>query len=203
MKYALLALLLWQTAARTEPPVARPEHLRYTRALSVAAGSGQACAVLDAAVFPHAAPSLRDLRLFPAAGAGEAREVPYALTLSEAVTEETQAARVLNLGAGLKPGSVAFDLQMPDRPYTDVVLDLAGRDFLATATVTGGDSLGAAHSGGTSLGSFTLFDLTAQRLSRDTTLPLQESTFRFLHVVLTVSAAPGGPPRRVNFRLRC
>jgi hypothetical protein len=44
---------------------------------------------------------------------------------------------------------------------------------------------------GTALGTFTLFDLAAQRLSRDTTIPLQESTFKYLHVVLSVSHAAG------------
>jgi hypothetical protein len=55
--------------------------------------------------------------------------------------------------------------------------------------VTGSDTLGGDSS--TSLGSFTLFDLSSQHLSRDTTLPLRESTFHYLHVALSVSSAPG------------
>jgi hypothetical protein len=43
----------------------------------------------------------------------------------------------------------------------------------------------------TALGAFTLFDLSSQHLSRDTTIPLEESTFRYLHVALRVAAAPG------------
>jgi hypothetical protein len=188
---ALLGVLLLQAAAGTEPPVANPASMKYERALSVAAGSGQACAVLDAEIFPHASPSLRDLRIFPVQTAG-AREVPYAITLSEAVTEETETARVLNLGAG-GGAKIAFDLEMPARAYTGVTLDLDAdvHDFIATATVSGMDELGG-RAKATALGAFTLFDLETQHLSRDTTLPLQESTFRYLHVVLTVSAAPGG-----------
>jgi hypothetical protein len=188
---SLLLLLLWQAAGREEPPAATPEHMQYERAISVAQGAGQACAVLDAQIFPHAAPSLKDLRIFPTQGQ-QPREVPYAITLSETVTEETQPARVLNLGtsAGGSGSSIVFDLEMPDRPYTDVMLDLNGQDFLATATVSGMDALGGGKR--TALGVFTLFDLSSQRLSRDTTLPLQESTFRYLHIALAVSAAPGG-----------
>ena len=186
---AFLLLLLWQAAAPNEPPVATSEHLQYERVISVPAGAGQACAVLDAQIFPHAAPSLIDLRIFPSQEVAP-REVPYAITMSETVTEETQSAQVLNLGTRSGAGTnIVFDLEMPDRPYTEVALDLAGSDFLAIATVSGMDSLGGGKS--TALGVFTLFDLSSQRLSRDTTLPLEESTFRYLHVVLSVSPAPG------------
>ena len=59
MKGALLVgVLLWQAGAADAPQVARPEHMKYERAISVGAGAGQACAVLDAEVFPHAAPAL-------------------------------------------------------------------------------------------------------------------------------------------------
>ena len=192
---ALLAILLWQTASGNEPPMARPDAMQYERAIGLAGGAGQAgqaCAVLDAQIFPHAAPSLADLRLFPAGAASDApHEVPYAITLSEAVTEETQPARVLNLGTGSAGGKISFDLEMPERAYTSVALDLdpEAHDFLATATVSGADTPGSAKS--TALGSFTLFDLSSQRLSRDTTLPLEESTFKYLHVALSVSPAPG------------
>jgi len=197
MRHAAIAgLLLWQAYGQNagQPPVAQPEHLRYMRALKVSA-AGQACAVLDAAVFPHAASSLKDVRIFPATLG--AHEVPYAITMSEAVTEQTQAARVLNLGG--EGSRIAFDLEMPAGPYTSVMLELnpALHDFIATATVTGDDTPGG-H--GRSLGSFTLFDLDSQHLSRDTTLPLAESTFRYLHVVLSVAPVPGGHTAAANFR---
>jgi hypothetical protein len=186
---AALVLLLWRAAGANESPVAQPDAMRYERTIRVTAGTGQACAVLDAQIFPHAAPSLADLRIFAATANGTPHEVPYAITLSEAVTEETQTARLLNLGSvGSK---IAFDLEMPARAYTDVRLNLdpAIRDFLATATVAGSDELGGRRS--TALGSYTLFDLSARQLSRDTTLPLQETTYRYLHVVLSVASASG------------
>jgi len=189
----LLAFLLWQVAPANEPPVAQPDALKYERPIPLPAGSGQACAVLDAQIFPHAEPSLADLRIFPATGGSATpHEVPYAITLSEAVTEETQAARVLNAGTDVSGKKIVFELEMPARAYTDVTLDLdpAVHDFIATATVEGADELGS-HVKVTQLGSFTLFDLSSQRLSRDTTLPLAESTYRYLHVELSVAAAPG------------
>ena len=187
----LLGFLLLQSVPGNDPPAANPQFMKYERALSVGAGAGQACAVLDAQVFPHAEPSLADLRIFPAQG-GKGREVPYAITLSEAVTEETEPARVLNLGSS-GVGRIVFDLEMPDRAYTGVTLDLDPEihDFLATAVVTGLDSLNG-KAKPTALGEFTLFDLASQHLSRDTTLPLEESTFHYLHLVLNISAAPGG-----------
>ena len=199
---ALLALLFWQAAGGNDVPVTQPDHMQYQRAISVAAGAGQECAVLDAQIFPHAAPSLTDLRIFPsqagsaggASPSGRPHEVPYAITLSEAASEETESARVLNLGSGngSHGGKIVFDLAMPERPYTGVTLDLDPQihDFLATATVSGSD-LPDRDAKSTALGSFTLFDLSSQHLSRDTTLPLVESTFRYLHVVLSVSPAPG------------
>jgi hypothetical protein len=44
---------------------------------------------------------------------------------------------------------------------------------------------------GTFLGSFTLFELSGQRLGASTSLPLAESNFPFLHVDLSAAAAPG------------
>ncbi len=202
----LLAILLWQAAAANEPPVAQPGTMRYERAIRVAAGAGQACAVLDTPIFAHAAPSLTDVRIFPAqeAAAGAAvHEVPYAITLSEAVSEETETARVLNLGVGASEGQIVFDLEMPARAYTGVTLefDPAVHDFIATATVSGSDALGG-RGKATALGSFTLFDLASQHLSRDTTIPLQESTFRHLHVDTHFSAAPGSAARFVPEMVR-
>ncbi|HUZ93353.1 MAG TPA: DUF3999 family protein [Edaphobacter sp.] len=184
MKSALLALLIfWQPAAPApKAPLDSSQYSRYQRTIAVPAGAGQTCAVIDAQMFPHAAPSLKDVRLYQGA-----EELPYAITLSEPVQADTTAARVLNLG--MRGHSIVFDLEMTDRSYTEVNLDLAGQDYLATATVTGLDTLQSVKA--TQLGEFTLFDLTSQHLSRSTTLHLQESSFPYLHIVLAVSPAPG------------
>jgi len=193
MKPALLWLLffLWQTAPR---PAAAPVHLRYQRSVNLApvpAGTQtgtqigtQTCAVLDAPVFPHAAPSLRDLRLFTGPP-GSQTELAYATTLSESQQQESEDARIFNLG--LRNGHILFDLEMPHRPYTGLTLDLAARDFIATALVSGSDLPGGKT---TPLGAFTLFDLTSQHLARGTSIPLPESVFPYLHLDLALTPEP-------------
>ncbi|GGG79006.1 DUF3999 family protein [Edaphobacter dinghuensis] len=184
MKSALLALLIFWQAAGVAPKLSPDvrQYSRYERSIALPAGAGQTCAVIDAQMFPHAAPSLKDVRLYQ-----NEQELPYAITLSEPVQVDSAAARILNLGT--RGHSIVFDIEMTDRPYTDVDLDLAGQDYLATATVTGFDTLHSSTA--TQLGEFTLFDLTSQHLSHSTTLHLQESSFHYLHVVLTVTSAPG------------
>jgi len=182
MKGVALVLLglMWQ--ARIAP---EPRHFQFERGVEVAPGaSGRVCAALDGTVYAHSA-ALADIRLF--AGSDE---VPYAVTTSQAEAR-SEAARILNLGE--RGGQVVFDLAMPSRAYSSVDLKLSGQDFLATAKVTGLHSLEARSccSAGVSLGTFTLFDLTGQRLGRSTELALAESTFPFLHVDLAASAAPG------------
>lgn len=160
------------------------QHFRYQRAVANADGVGtQACAVLDGQLYAHAAPSLTDVRLYDAAHT----EIPYVLTLSEAATAASDSAAVLNLG--VQQGKIVFDLEMPARPYTSVDLELDGKDFIATATVSGERS----GSPPTLLGEYTLFDLSAQHLGRNTTLPLAESTFPRLHIELTMTPAAGTP----------
>ena len=86
---------------------------------------------------------------------------------------------------------MVFDVQMPARTYSSVDLDLTGQDFVATATVSGLKD--ANDKPGTQLGTFTVFDLTGQRLGRSTTLPLAEASFPVLHVDLAVSGVSGRP----------
>jgi hypothetical protein len=185
-----LALLLQLGATQPSGPAASPEHLRWQRTVQLPAGaSGRACAVLDGTAFAHAAGrSGDDLRLYSGGV-----ETPFALITNEPETADVQSATVQNLG--MRGGDVVFDLAMPARAYTEVTLKLDGKDFVATAKVSTPD--------GTDLGTFALFDLSKQGLSRSTTLTLQESTFAVLHVVLHVtsidgSAYPGLTPQIVE-----
>ncbi len=178
MKPALVALLLlWQAIPRVAP---EPGHFRYERAIAVPAdASGPVCATLDGTVYAHS-PTLADVRLY-----ARAQEIPYAQLTSQAATVENDAATILNLGE--QQGHIVFDLAMPPRPYSTVNLALTGENFIATAKVSGLDGKTI------DLGTFTLFDLTAQRLGRSTSLPLVESTFPRLHIDLAVTPAPGHP----------
>ena len=183
MKSAVfLAILLWQATSGPAPVASDPQYLRYQRTITTPGGAGQSCAVIDPQIFPHAAPSLKDLRLYQGG-----HEVPYAITLSEPQQPDSDTARVRNLG--LRGHNIVFDVEMPDRPYTEITLDLAGQDFLATATVSG--TRDPNYSNQTRLGEFTLFDLTSQHLSRNTTLHLQETNLPYLHIELAVSPATG------------
>jgi hypothetical protein len=185
----LLTLLLWQTTPGTQPAIASPQYFRYQRTITAPVGDGQSCAVIDPQIFPHAAPSLKDLRLYQ-----NGHEIPYAITLSEPPQPDSDTARVLNLG--LRHRDIVFDLEMPNRPYTEIALNLAGHDFLATATVSG--TRDPNYSNQTSLGEFTLFDLTSQHLSRNTTIHLQETSLPYLHVELAISPATGNTTLNVT-----
>jgi Protein of unknown function (DUF3999) len=177
----LLGLLLWQ-ASGPAPVISDPQYLRYQRTVTTSGGTGQNCAVIDPHIFPRAGASLKDLRLYQGG-----HEVPYAITLSEPQQPDSDTAHVRNLG--LRGRNIVFDLEMPNRPYTEITLDLAGKDFLATATVSG--TRDPNYSNQTRLGEFTLFDLTSQHLSRNTTLHLQETNLPYLHIELEVSPATG------------
>ena len=178
----LLAALLWQSIPGAEPMTANPQYMRYERSVAVSAGSGQSCAVIDPQIFPHAAASLKDLRLYQTG-----HELPYAITLSVPQQPDSDTAQVRNLG--LRGRDIVFDVEMPDRPYTEITLDLAGQDFLATARVSGTRDPNYANQ--TRLGEFTLFDLTSQHLSRNTTMHLQETDLPYLHIELAISPATG------------
>ena len=198
-----LVLLLQGGFDRGSEVDAVPGRFHYERALQIPANaSGQMCAVLDAAVFEHTEGRLSALRVYKMSGGAIAGEQPFAFTESGEAGQQEEAARVLNLGmanaplfAGSEPrvhrGStkIVFDLAMPQRAYSAVVLDLNARDFYATAKVWGQERVGAPR---TLLGQFALFDLRAQGLSRSTTLALAETNLPLLHVELEMIAAPGG-----------
>ena len=178
----LLLAFLWQTTPRVAPD---PRHFQFERAIEVHPGTaGRVCAALDGTVYAHS-PALTDIRLY-----ASSQEVPYALLTSQA-TAASESAIVLDLGE--RGGHIVFDLEMPSRPYSTVNLKLSGQNFLATATVSGMNTLGGCCGSGTALGTFTLFDLSAQHLGRSTSLALAESTFRYLHVDLAAKAIPGHP----------
>ena len=180
--------LFWQVPARPGVDAPRPEKkdFRFVRTMQLPREGGgkmvaRACATVPGELYERS-PTLSDVRVFSDAG-----EVPYALTSSETVTPGNDAAAVMN--AGVRAGHVVFDLEMPARAYSSVDLALAGQDFTATAKVTGLKD--ANDKAGTELGTFTVFDLTGQRLGRSTELPLAETTFPVLHVELTVSGVAG------------
>jgi len=168
MKLSAAVLLL---AAVTVSPELR--YFRYERPIqSPSHQSGQSCLILDSGIFVHAAPQLADLRLYR-----DGAETPYVIRVAASTQTEQKSVAPLNLG--LRNGQVVFDANVPDGPYSDIQLEIAAHDFIATVTVTG--SQAESGSAETKLGSYTIFDLTHQRLGRSTVLHLPESDFRYLH----------------------
>jgi hypothetical protein len=167
MKFLSAALLL--------AIVASPEirYFRYQRAIQIQPPqSGQACLAIDPAIFAHAAPQLADLRLY-----NGLTETPYVIRVSAGVEGSRVSNQPLNLG--VRSGETVFDAEMPDAHYSDVELSISAQNFIATVTVSGSK----AKTGGpeTRLGSYTVFDLTGQKLGRSTVLHLPESDFPYLH----------------------
>lgn len=160
---------------------ATPEirYFRYERPVNVStqsgAGTTQACAVLDASVFPRAEEGLGDLRLYRGSA-----EAPYVIRTAAPVQGNAPKIAVLNLGS--RAGQTTFDAAMPEGQYSDLKLDVSGANFIATVNVTGSQSEDAVR--GTKLGSYTIFDLTDQKLGRSTVLHLPRSDFRYLHFAI-------------------
>ena len=190
----LFASLIFVDEAPRAPTAAS---FRYSRRLAFVASIPKAvssfgCAPLDADVFAHTNATMSDLRILGTQDG--TRETPYVITMS-GVSGSPEQAPILNLGT--RPGNrLAFDLKMPSRPYSALDLHLDARDFIASANVEG---MRAPHDGGgTFLGTFTLFDLSSQHLGKSAHLEIAESTFPYLHVELTFTAATGAHPIQVG-----
>jgi len=166
----LRGVLLLLAVAAASPEI---RYFHYERPLSTpAARAGQSCVVLDGSLFAHAALHLADLRLYR----GQT-ETPYVVRYATPVEQQQATIQPLNLGS--RNGQTVFDAAMPEARYSDIDLNLTGKDFIATVAVFGSETQGSG--GETKLGSYTIFDLTGQKLGRSTVLHLPESDFRYLH----------------------
>ena len=173
---AVLGLLLLAT------PAPEIRYFHFERTIERPTQSpGQTCLVVEPAVFAHASSQIADLRIYQGT-----TETPFVVRTDVPVVSADQMTALLNLGrSGEK---TAFDAAMPAGQYSDLQLGVSGRDFLATVTLTGSQS--QTDSSRTSLGSFTIFDLTRQRLGRSTILHLPEANFRYLHFQIAGPIAP-------------
>jgi hypothetical protein len=183
---------------------ASPEagYFRYERPVqNVPEQAGQTCLVLDGEIFAHAAPALADLRLYR-----DGAETPYAIHLAAPFQGDERSIAPINLGR--RGGQTVFDAAMPEGTYSDVKLAVAAHDFIASVIVTGSqEEAGGAE---TKIGSYTIFDLTRQKLGRSTVLHLPDSDFRYLHFRiagpvppqsvsgLSVGRLPAGQPKYVT-----
>ncbi len=149
--------------------------------------SGRVCAALDGAVFAHTeSTGAGDIRIY---GQDREREfeVPFALMESGPATGDTQTVTPGNVA--VRNGELLFDLAMPAGDYSEVDLDLNAKNFVGAAQVAGIDTRGVS----TPLGTFGVFDLSAQRLARSTILSLPDSRYPVLRVALRLMTPEGHP----------
>jgi len=157
--------------------------LKYERGIPAATEAGQRYFVVDDAFWRHARPDLGDVRLFSASS-----EVAYALDTERGGAEvEQKEIRVL------QPASVAgktqFLLDMAGiSEYDRVALKLATKNFVAHARVSGQDD--AHGSRWALLGTTTLYDLSDERLGRNSSLQMPLSTYKFLQVTIDNAVKP-------------
>lgn len=168
MRLVPIALLFILLAASPEI-----RYFRHQRPIHTASQAlGQTCFVIDPTIFAQAAPGLADLRMY-----GNGTETPYAMRTAAATEAAEISIQPLNLGS--RKGETVFDAELPSTHYSDVVLSISAQNFIATITVTGSKS--QSDGPGTRVGSYTIFDLSGQKLGRSTVLHLPESDFPYLH----------------------
>jgi hypothetical protein len=177
MKLASCVLLL--AAVGASPEI---RYFRYERPIqNMPQAPGQTCLVLDPGIFTHSAPQLADLRLYR-----DGVETPYLVRMDTPVEAAEKSIAPLNIGR--RDGQSVFDAELTDAHYADLLLAVASQNFIATVTVSG--SRNRSGRAETRLGSYTIFDLTRQRLGRSTVLHLPESDFRYLHFRITGPISP-------------
>jgi hypothetical protein len=158
-------------------------YFQFERPLSAPAQSGQHYAVVDETVWQHALPGLQDLRLYSAG-----REIPYTTrTMRGGKSTEMELVRVL--GAGSLNGKTQFLLDMEgSAEYDRVILFLKTRNYVAHARVDGQDDPHGKQ--WADLGTTTLFDLSDERLGRNSTLKLPLSSYKYLRVTIDGPVKP-------------
>lgn len=178
---AVFALLLFFAESPRHPEPAIP-YFTNVRDVHTTDPAKQNYFIVDEEVWNHARPDLADLRLYDGSSA-----VQYALSEQrEGVASEEVPAKILNLGT--VSGHTEFDLDTQGlQEYDRIRLRLDAHDFVATASVSGGDAPGK---GKVELPPSTLYDFTKEQLGSNSQLKLPPSSFRFLHVNLSAGIRP-------------
>jgi len=183
MKLFVVSLLAWvvvQATARPEPAIPYFTNVREVR---IAEPGKQNFFVVDEEIWNHARPDLGDLRLYDVES-----PVQYALTEQRAgIASDEVDAKILDLGS--VSGHTEFDLDAQGlAEYDRIRLRLDAKDFVATASVSGGTAPGKGADVG--LPPSTLYDFSKEQLGSNFQLKLPVSSFRYLHVRLTPGVRP-------------
>lgn len=177
-----LMLFFWMARARAIPEPSIP-YFTNVREVHITEADRQNFFIVDEEIWNHSRPDLGDLRLYD----GESL-VQYALSEQQAgLSSQEVDARILNLGR--VAGNTEFDLDAQGlAEYDRVRLRLDARDFVATASVSGGSAPGKAAE--VELAPSTLYDFSKEQLGSNFRLKLPVSSFPYLHVRLTPGIRP-------------
>jgi hypothetical protein len=156
---------------------------RYERPMPPANSAGQRYIAVDDAIWQHARPDLGDMRLY-----SEGHEIAYALDTERGGAEvEQKEIRVLQ--PATIAGKTQFLLDMSGiAEYDRVALKLGTRNFVAHARVSGQDDPHGSR--WALLGTTTLYDLSDERLGRNSALQFPLSTYKFLQVSIDNAVKP-------------
>lgn len=151
--------------------------------------------IVDEELWNNSRSDLADLRLYDSDN-----PVQYALSEQRAgISSEEADAKILNLGT--VSGHTEFDLDAEGIPeYDRIRLHLDAHDFVATASVSGGNGPGKAAD--VELPPSTLYDFTKEQLGSNAQLKVPSSSFRYLHVKLSPGIRPDQVKGAVIFNLR-
>ena len=179
----LISLLLLLAAGAASRPEAAIPYFTNVREVRIAEPGRQNFFVVDEELWDHSRPDLADLRLYD-----EETPVQYALSEQRAgVSSEEAAAKILNLGA--VGGHTEFDVDVEGIPeYDRVRLRLDAHDYVATASVSGGNALG--NTAEVQLPPSTLYDFSKEQLGANSEIKLPTSSFRYLHIKLSSGILP-------------
>jgi Protein of unknown function (DUF3999) len=183
MKLALSFLLIALAGDAPARPEAAIPYFTNVREIHVVQPDRQNYFVVDEELWNHSRPDLGDLRLYDGTSA-----MQYAISEQRAgVSSEEVDAKILNLGS--VSGHTEFDVDAAGiAEYDRVRLRLDAHDFVATASVSGGNSPG--HGSDAELTPSTLYDFTREQLGSNFQLKLPPSSFRYLHIKVSAGIRP-------------
>jgi hypothetical protein len=192
---AILAAVLAATALVIVPAARAefaPADWQYYRTIQAPAPGpdGFVGVPLDAAIFGHAQPGLRDLRLIGADG----KEIPYVLVIQRGAPQEAAYAPAM-INAAVVPGQqqeFVLDLGERGKKNNEITLATAAANFKRPVKVFGSDD---AAEWKLIREGFSIFDFSGDVHVSDLTLRYPENIFRYLKVEIGLD---GGEPLAIT-----
>ena len=163
--------------------VSSMSYFKYRRQTDAATSAGQHYIVVDESIWNHARANLSDIRVFISQ-----TELPYKLIVeSGSLEREEKQIRVLQ--PAIVGGRTQFLLDMNGvSEYDRISLTLATKNFVAHARVEGQDD--PHGSAWAVLGVTTLYDLSDEKLGRNSALQLPVSAYKYLRVTVDSGVKP-------------